>query len=251
MSVQSRRQFTQEALGSLLTFSLLDTLLARNLLAEEIRPTAERWLTEVNELAQDLKDQGLKQLAWQKKVEELFARVPLNDFLKLIDFDRLAASVAPSDSGARSLRPQFPEIAGIPTRLAFGRQVFQIKQGHSVVPHGHSNMATAFLILHGKLRGRHYDRLEDQPSHFIIRPTIDRTFTAGECSTVSDFKDNVHWFQAQSEVAYIFNIHVMGVDPKAAVPTGRLYLDPEGEKLGGGLIRARRIDHDEAHKLYG
>ncbi len=30
----------------------------------------------------------------------------------------------------------------------------------------------------------------------IIKPTIDRKFSPGECSTVSDYKDNVHWFQA-------------------------------------------------------
>lgn len=99
-------------------------------------------------------------------------------------------------------------------------------------------MATAFLILKGDLRGRHYDRLKDEPEHYIIRPTVDRTFVPGECSTVSDFKDNVHWFKAITELAFIFNLHVLSVNPNNREPTGRLYLDPEGEKLAGGLIRA-------------
>ena len=34
-------------------------------------------------------------------------------------------------------------------------------------------------------------------------------------------------------------------------PTGRVYVDPNGEKLEGGTIRARLIEHDEADKLYG
>jgi hypothetical protein len=44
---------------------------------------------------------------------------------------------------------------------------------------------------------------------------------------------------------------VLGVDSANASPTGRLYLDPDGEKLEGGMIRARRLDHEEAHRLYG
>ncbi len=54
-------------------------------------------------------------------------------------------------------------------------------------------MATAFLILQGDFQGKHYDRLEDDKEHMIIRPTIDREFHPGEYSTVTDVKDNVHW----------------------------------------------------------
>ena len=86
--------------------------------------------------------------------------------------------------------------------------------------------------------------------HFIIRPTIDRSFGVGEHSTVSDHKDNVHWFTATSERAFIFNIHVMNVDPENK-KNGRVYLDPNGEKLEGGRIRARRLSSGEVYKLYG
>ena len=82
----------------------------------------------------------------------------------------------------------------------------------------------------------------------IIRPTIDRQFGVGECSTVSDDKDNVHWFTAKSDTGYIFNIHVLSVKPGR---TGRVYVDPNSEKLSDGRIRARRLDAQEAYKLYG
>ena len=68
-----------------------------------------------------------------------------------------------------------------------------------MVPHGHNNMATAFIILKGDFHGRHYDRLEDEQDHVIIRSTIDKQFGPGGFSTISDFKDNVHWFKATSE----------------------------------------------------
>lgn len=246
-----RREFTKQTLGSLLTFSLFDTLFARDAFADAVKPVTTAWLKELNELGQEVKDQKLKQLEWQKKIEQLYARVDLADLLKFIDFAKLTAKVDFPDHGARSLRPQFPEIAGLPTNLVFGKQVFAMKQGRSVVPHGHNNMATAFLILKGGFHGRHYDRLSDEPEHFIIRPTIDRTFGVGECSTVSDYKDNIHWFTAKDEVGYIFNIHVMDVNPKSGKSTGRVYMDPLGDKLADGTIRARKIKYEEVNQLYG
>ena len=110
------------------------------------------------------------------------------------------------------------------------------------------NMATAFLILNGEFHGRHYDRLEDDRESMIIKPTIDRQFHRAEYSTISDFKDNVHWFKATSETGFIFNIHVLRLKPGR---TGRVYIDPDGEKISGGRIRARKIKLEEAYKKYG
>jgi hypothetical protein len=249
--LESRRAFTQQALGSLLTFSLLETIFRHDLLADEVRSDAARWVTDVNDLGRELKGEKLDQLAWQKKIEELMARVDLDDLLQLIDFERLSSGVKYSERGERSLRFAFPKVEGIPSELSFGKQIFALKKGRSVVPHGHNNMATAFLILKGDLRGRHYDRVRDEPEHMIIRPTVDRKFSPGECSTVSDYKDNVHWFQAITEPAFIFNLHVMDLNPASKLTTGRVYIDPEGEQLAGGLARARLIDFKEANQLYG
>jgi hypothetical protein len=248
---QSRRTFHAQALGSLITFSLLETLYRLDAFAAEVRPDAARWLADVNQLGRDLKGRSLDQLAWQKKVEELLPQVDMPAFLELIDFDRLTSKVAFAERGERSLRPVFPKVEGLPTELSFGKQVFALKKGRSVVPHGHNNMATAFLILKGELRGRHYDRVGDEPGFLIIKPTIDRAFTPGEVSTVSDYKDNIHWFQAESESAFIFNLHVMDVNPNPTQPTGRVYVDPNGEAIAGGLTRARRIGYKEANQLYG
>jgi hypothetical protein len=251
MHALSRREFAQQALGSVLTLSLLETLFECDAFADDVKPATVKWLADVNQLGWDLKDKKLKQVEWQKKIEELYARVDVADFLRLIDFEKLTRNIELADNGAKSLSVKFPQVEGVPDKLAWGRQIFALKKGRSVVPHGHNNMATAFLILKGDFRGRHYDRVEDEDEHIIIKPTIDRKFTVGECSTVSDYKDNVHWFQALDEPAFIFNIHVMGINPDNSEPTGRIYVDPNGEKLKGGLIRAARIDSDEAHKLYG
>lgn len=247
----TRRSFNQQALVSLLTFSLLETLCRYDLFAAEVRPGAVKWLSDVNQLGRDLKGQQIDQQAWQKKIEELLAQVNLDDVRELIDFERLSSNVDFAERGERSLRFSFPKVEGVPSELSFGKQIFALRKDRSVVPHGHNNMATAFLILKGDLRGRHYDRVRDEPGHMIIQSTIDRKFGAGECSTVTDYKNNVHWFQALSDDAFIFNLHVMDVNPGSKLPTSRVYIDPQGEAIAGGLTRARLINFKEANQLYG
>jgi len=251
VSQPNRREFAQQALGSLLTFSLLETLLERDAFADPVKPLVTRWVADVNDLGVELKHGRLSQLEWQQLVEQLFSNVELPELLKLIDFEKVVARGPLVDNGARRFSFRFTEVAGVPTKLVFGKQIFGLKEGRSVVPHGHNNMATAFLILKGDFHGRHYDRLDDEDDHIIIRPTIDRAFSVGDYSTVSDHKDNVHWFKAATEGSYIFNIHVLNLADDFPLPTGRVYVDPNGEQLAGEAIRAKRIGYKEAHRLYG
>ena len=247
----SRREFTQQTLGSILLFSLVDLVQGKPLFASPIRSFANHWLADLDQLGRDVKSDDLKQVEWQKKVEELYSHVDLPDLLRMIDFDSMVKKLdAFNGKGALSLGVNFPKIEGIPTRTVFGRQVFAMKKGRSIVPHGHDSMATAFLVLRGQCRGRHYDRLADEKGFMILSPTIDREFGPGGTSSVSDVKDNVHWFEAQSDSAFVFNIHVTGLKTNPKSP-GRVYVDPNGEKLEGGRIRGRILDHEECTKLYG
>jgi hypothetical protein len=43
----------------------------------------------------------------------------------------------------------------------------------------------------------------------------------------------------------------MDVNPEPKEPTGRVYVDPEGEALSDNRIRAKRIGAELAHKKYG
>ena len=68
MSGISRRQFARDTLGTLLTMSLLETVFQNDLLGQEVRPAAARWLRDIEQLGRDLKGQKLEQVVWQKKV---------------------------------------------------------------------------------------------------------------------------------------------------------------------------------------
>lgn len=249
MSEISRRSFHRDVLGSLLTWSLLETVLSNDLLADDVKLIAGDWLARIDEMSRDLKGKSLTELQWQEQVEKLFSRVDLPELLRFLDFDKLTDGIEFRDRGERALHPTLPQVEGLPTELVYGHQVFALTKGRSVVPHGHDNMATSFLVLKGDFRGRHYDRLEDDGRYMIIKPTIDRAFTVGEYSTISDHKDNVHWFTAESETAFIFNIHVLNV--VEGRQSGRVYIDPNGEEISDGRIRAKRLKPIEAYKLYG
>ncbi len=249
-SSQDRRGFGKRTLGSLLTFTLLETVFRSDALAESVKPIAANWLADLNRMGQDLKGKKLEQVQWQAKVEELFTEINLTEFLSYIDFEKLAAGIPFRDRGETVFQAKFPQVDGLPTQLVFGHQMFALQKDRSVVPHGHNNMATAFLVLDGQFEGRHYDRLEDHEDHMIVKPTIDRTFTAGQCSTISDHKDNVHWFKATSDKGYIFNIHVLNIDPSIN-KSGRVYIDPFGEKLANGVIKAPKLNSKEARLRFG
>lgn len=247
----SRRDFVIQSTGSLLTFSLLETLFARDAFASEIKPIAAKWLKDINDLSRDVKDRKLTQVEWQKKTEELFGKVDLKAFFKLIDYDKLTTDFKFRDHGERAFRNyKFPEVEGLPKKLMFGHQIFAVKKGQSIAPHGHYNMTTSFYVLEGEFHGRHYDRVEDDRKFMIVKPTIDDKFGPGSTSTISDLKDNVHWFKGLSERAFIFNVHVLAIDPKIK-KGGRVYIDPDGEKLSKGLIKAPKLTYTQAYDKYG
>lgn len=247
----SRRQFSAQVLGSLVTYGLIETLWTRDLLANSVKPTIAAWLKDLVEMTRDLRGQKLTDLQFQAKMEELYRRVDLTSLASLVKLDDVEKKVKLPENGASNTGIDLKKVEGLPGDVGFGRQIFGCKKGRSIVPHGHSNMCTGFIILKGKWHGRHYDRVETEKQHYVIRPTIDREFAPGDVSTISDHKDNVHWFRAVSDTAYIFNVHVVGYDPKIQGNSGRLYLDPDGEKLSGGLVRAAKMSSAECHKKYG
>ncbi len=242
----NRRDF----LSSLTALALIESLSSHNLFGADVSPMLTDWYKQLYQISRDVADHKTKDLEFQSALEGLYARVNLEDLLKTLDFDKLSKQVDYPAKGAKSLTVDF-KVGGLPTNLVFGRQVFAMTKGRSVVPHGHNNMATGFIVLKGDFRGRHYDRVEDHKDHYIVKPTIDRTFKPGEFSTVSDHKDNVHWFTAESETGFIFNVHVNNTDPTNQNGPGRVYVDPMGEKLSGGLIKAPKVSYGRVNQLYG
>src|SRR5438105_15718570 len=89
MLLESRRSFNHKMLGSLMAYGLIETLFARDLLGDTVRPVIHQWMTDLNDLVRDLKSRKLKDVEFQAKLEELYKKVDLAELVKLVDLDRL------------------------------------------------------------------------------------------------------------------------------------------------------------------
>jgi hypothetical protein len=246
-----RRTFVTQMLGGALTFSLVRALCGGQILRAAVRPTAVKWLAEVEEMSSGLKGHKLSPSEWQSKVEELFHRVELKDLLRSINYDELIKAPLFPEDHESNLELEFPKVEGLPAELTYLPSFVALKRGRAIVPHGHHNMVSMHMALEGEVHARHYERRGGGDAHLIIEPALDKTFARGELSTVSDERNNIHWFRAESARVFMFNVAVFGLDGTKNF-SGRDYIDPLGaEKLGDGRLRARRIEYKEALKLYG
>ncbi|WAS90483.1 hypothetical protein [Nannocystis punicea] len=243
----TRRALSGQALAALATAGLAQLLWSRDVVAGAVRPALGAWLTDLAEMTRALRGRQLGEREFQRLLDDLCERVDPADLHAAVDLDALMARAALPDTGARSVDVDLAALAGAP-RLGFGQRVFACRRGRAIVPHGHDDLCTAFIVLSGRWRGRHYDRLETHADHYVIRPTSDREFAPGDHSTVSDHRDNVHWFQAETDRAFVFNVHVACHGRGGG---SRVYLDPDGERLPGGAIRAAKLDKLACVARYG
>lgn len=219
-------------------------------LARAAEPT--ELLAEVEQLSAALHRGTVDAVGWQTKVEALLSTadpVVVRAALKL-DWARLDARTRAE--GRVEQRLEFAELEGTPAQAQFRRKLFSLGRGHAVVPHGHRNIASVFFVVDGRVRGRHFDRLRDEPDAIVIRPIDDRILVPGDAAAISDERANVHWFTALDDRALLLNFSVT-VPPRwrtASDSTGRVYLDPDGEALEDGLIRAPRASYAELRAKY-
>ena len=247
----SRRTFTHNMIGSLLTFSLVQSLNNFGALSHTIQPIVRKWLIEMESVTHALRAGKIKPSEWQQQIESLLSRVELKDLLSAIDYDRLAKNAIFPDDHESADDVELSRNDGLPTDLSFSPYFYAMRKGVAIIPHGHRNMTSMHLMLKGEAHLWQFERLSDEERYLTIKPTGDRALGVGALTTMSGQKDNIHWFKALSEPVFMFNIGVFRINPSEEF-SGRDCVDPlGGEKLKDGLIRARRIDLKEAYKLYG
>ncbi|HKP11555.1 MAG TPA: hypothetical protein VJZ91_05570, partial [Blastocatellia bacterium] len=243
-------QFTRDAIGSLLTFSLVKSLSDAAALAAPLRPAVRLWVLEMERATKAMRAGSISQKQWQQGIEELLARVSLADLLRAIDYDALVRRAVFQPVHETVLDVDLGGREGVKNEMSFNSYFYAMKKGTNIVPHGHTNMATMHVVLSGEARALHYDRVGEDGHHLMIKPVSDVLAKAGDASTVSDESTNIHWFETTSERLFMFNIGVFGLDSTKAI-TGREYVDPlHGERAGGEVIRAPRLTHEQAYRLY-
>ena len=106
------------------------------------------------------------------------------------------------------------------------------------------------MVLDGRARVRHFDKLETSAADMLIRPAGDMEGVPGDVSSISDEHHNIHWFEALSERVFMFNIGVYPISPGSFGE--RDYIDPVGGvPVGGGVVRVARLERAAAYAKYG
>lgn len=247
-----RRSFNQKLSQGLVGFAFLETFITQDLFGQKIKPITLHWAQELNTICRDLKTQQISQTLWQQKIEELLQKISLEDLLKFIDFEQMARQMKYPDLGVTTGRVRFPRLAGVPARTVFTKKVFGMTKGRAIIPHGHNNMSSAHLILRGDFEVKHYDKVQENTREMIIKPTIHQVSHAGAATSISDDKDNVHWYKALSNKAYTFDIIMFNLNPGYGKPYDISNIDPlAGKNIGKGLIQVPKLSVQQALEKYG
>ncbi len=245
MKLISRRKFNKYAWGYFLA-SLFSPILGRRALMGHSEYLV--WLDQINKLSYLLRKGKIKQITWQKEIEKVLSNIQLKDILQFIDYEKILRSFATKKKNFLYI-PLRNIHHSLASKSAFKAQIFIMRKGFSIVPHGHNYMTSLFLVLSGSFHGRHYERLKETKKHYWIKPSIDKDFSGGKYSTISDELNNIHWFKANSEIAMLLNFNVKNLKKGPKKP-GRVYLDPLGKKSDKGLILAKIISRKKAYQLF-
>jgi hypothetical protein len=244
-----RSAFLKQLLATVSGFALMETLLTMDALGSPVRPITDHWALRLHDYCADLRQATITPTEWQALVAELYARIELEELLRFIDFEALRKGFEYPDLGVNTKAVKFPALAGLPEKTVFVKKIFGMQRDRAIIPHGHSHMASAHLVLDGALHLRHYEKVHQEAQHLVIRPTIDRIARRGASSSISDEQDNVHWFIAQTPTAFTFDVIMLDLGGQA-YDIHNLDIFAQ-QDLHDGTLRVPILDVELALKKYG
>jgi len=234
---------------SVLSYSLMNSLITTEAIGNKMNPITDKWVNQLNEYCLDLKKEAITIQEWRNLISQLYQKVELKEILEIINFEKLKKGFHFPDLGVNTKPVKFPKLKGLPAKTVFIKKIFGMKKERAIIPHGHSNMVSAHLILKGEMHLRHYDKIRIEGEKMIIKPTIDKIIKTGESSSISDDKDNVHWFIANTDSAFTFDVIMLNLNEKEYdIHNIDIY---EKENLSNGNMRVPILDVETALKKYG
>jgi len=211
---------------------------------------ARRWVMRQDELARGLAKGTLSQTQWHDSVNALARDVDISE----LAFEIRRAKPRPAgDTFGHDPKKRFITFVddnGVPIRVAYGAALFSFGKDSVITPHAHRHMASAHMVIAGKVRIRTFDRLADEDGAILITPTGDTVADAGHAAAMTSEKDNVHWFAARSDYAMTFDVFVDGLDKGQERYTIQPVDPIGGEHLADGTIRAPLLTFEVSSKRY-
>jgi len=255
----TRRSMLQTVAGAMLGLSLQRLVEGAALdgsSIDELNP----WIQAVFKNSNDLSKSRSTPLQWQETMDRVFRDTPLEPLRTHLGFPQLAGKILDKmPAGRRELfhpisliRPADVEKELKPEpHQALITKVAYVRKGFSIPPHGHSNMVSAFLCLSGEFDVRLYDRLDDRPDSLVVRQTVEAPSSGpGTWSSISDYRDNVHWLTAKSDDCFLLTTKLVNIEPDIPL-NGRINIDiRSAQQLGSGTFLASKITSQQAAELY-
>lgn len=125
-------------------------------------------------------------------------------------------------------------------------------------PHCHHNLVSNQVCVHGRTRGREYDRVARLDADtLLLRLAADGWYGPDDLMQTTEAVRNCHWFAAGDEPAVVLNFYLLGYQqwtfdpPAATLRKGRRMIDPTLGRQRDGLIVAREIGMDEGYARFG
>ena len=255
-NIINRRQSLQSLAIASLAYSISDFAIA-----EEV-PTSvntEDWLKRLYKNAYQLGNKKISSLRWQEAMDVLYGDVSIPELKQRLSFESLQREILDLIGPDRGELFHRVDLQGGGKEGPNVKEEYQslivkiahVKKGRSIPPHGHSNMTSAFLCISGEFAVRQYDKIEDNENDMVLRQTVDESDAGvGTWSSISDYRNNVHWLTAKTDDCYLFTTKLIGVEAGRPL-NGRINVDVKrGESLGSDTLRAPKITSREAAERY-
>lgn len=228
-------------MGGLLTLSQLES-------RASAQPSGMHALGESMELCRRLRAGDITTLEWHARIAAAMQSSSVEELGRAVDIEGLRARVRGVRRGAVILR--VPAARALCSEEGSDVKVFFVRAGRSDPPHCHFNMVAAHIVLEGRFRVRHFDRVREERGGVVLRPTHDSVVGPGEVTSISDTRDNAHWFLAETD-GVLLDVQQGRLDPSLAIRR-RQMLDIDGATpLADGSILAPHLDRYAALRRYG
>lgn len=244
----NRRDFCLSSLSGFAVYALLAE--ARGAVPQDTRISARGWVLRQDELARSLAKGTISQVQWHDGVNALAREVDVSALAAELRRAELRYAGAPFGHDPQKRFVSLRDENGAPIRVAYGAALFSFNKDSVITPHAHKHMASAHMVIEGKVRIRTFDRVADEDDAILIRPVGDEVAEPGHAAAMTTAKDNIHWFASRSDKAMTFDVIVEGLDPGAE----RYVIQPldplGGEHLADDTIRAPLLSFEDSVKRY-
>ncbi len=255
----SRRSLLQNC-TSFAVYALVAELAHAKTMAQAQGLPARRWLSLQGDLARALSDGTISPADWSREVGALSKQIDLESLAHELRRARIKDAGAPFGHDPQK---RFVTILGEekePIKLGYGLALFDFGPESVITPHAHRYMASAHMVIEGRLRVRTFDRVKSEDKFLVLRATKDLVAEPGHFAAMSEASDNIHWFAPRSQRAMTMDVIIDGL-PSNVFAGERLsqgkerYLiepvDPlGGRQLADGTILAPLISFEQSMERY-